>query len=188
MDGSAASLGVVAEVATVVALVAAGLLVPAGLAKVRDPAATRRELGRAGPRVDPAVRALGVGELLIAGWVLLVGGVAAAAALGAVYLGFAAVAAGQRRRGAGCGCFGASDAPTGGLHVAVDLVAAGAALVAAVGGGAAPLVDLVPPSPLLAAASVVLLVTAVASVQLLLTRRSELRGAVALAGSSGGTT
>ncbi|HSK22909.1 MAG TPA: MauE/DoxX family redox-associated membrane protein, partial [Egicoccus sp.] len=124
--------GLVATV-QVVALVGAGLLVPAGTAKLRRPADAADALGWRSVRAHAAVRAVGVGELALAAVVVVSGGPMAAALLVLAYLVFAAVALRQRSRGASCGCFGQADAPAGLLHVGINLVVATAAAVAASG-------------------------------------------------------
>jgi hypothetical protein len=111
---------------------AAALLGLAGVVKATTPAATRVALRSAGLPSTPLVaRALGVVEVAIAASALAVGGRIPAALVALAYLGFAWFAHRLDRatRGtASCGCFGASSAPVGTLHVAFDLV--GAALVA----------------------------------------------------------
>jgi hypothetical protein len=113
------------------AWIGAGLLVLAGVAKVRRPAAPGRALVLAGlPGGAAAVRGLGVGEVLVATLGLSVGG-PAWALQAVVYAGFTAFVARERRRPtSSCGCFGEEDVPVTGLHVVVDgllAVAAGAA-------------------------------------------------------------
>ena len=117
---------------------AALLLVLAGGAKVSSPDATRVALRTAGlPESAVLVRLLGVVELALAGAALLVGGALPALGVAAAYAGFAGFAALLARRSrsaAPCGCFGASDAPVGPLHVVVNLLL----VVAAVGAAAGP--------------------------------------------------
>lgn len=113
--------------------VAACLLALAGGAKLTSPAGTRTALRLAGlPHRTGLVRALGAGEILLAGCVLLLGGPLSAAGLAVAYAGFAVFAARQRRTGAACGCFGDERTPMTPLHVATDTVMAGAALIAVV--------------------------------------------------------
>lgn len=123
-------------------LVAAGLLCVAGVTKAAHPDDTAR-----------AVAALvrGTTPLPMVRWVVRVGALAEAA-LGAVavlfprptiavlialsYLGFFGFVAYARRRGgplATCGCFGRPDTPPTALHLIIDLVLAGAAIVVATG-------------------------------------------------------
>ncbi|MCU1357528.1 MAG: hypothetical protein JWM89_2946 [Acidimicrobiales bacterium] len=117
-------------------LFAAALLVAlAGIAKLSRPAAARVALRTAGlPSTAVVVRALGAGELLLAGVVLAVGGRLGGALIAAAYLAFAAFAAflaSRSRRAVPCGCFGSGSAPVGPLHVGVNLAlaAVGAAAV-----------------------------------------------------------
>jgi hypothetical protein len=114
---------------------AALLLGAAGVGKVARPGATRIALRSAGlPASAPAARALGAAEVLIALAALAVGGPIATALVAVSYLGFAWFARRLERmtRGAApCGCFGASSAPVGTLHVIINLViAVGVALAA----------------------------------------------------------
>lgn len=115
------------------AWIGAGLLVLAGMAKVRRPDAPGRALVLAGlPGSALAVRALGIGEVLVGAAALLVGGpVWAAVAL--LYLGFTAFVVRERTRPtASCGCFGEEGVPLTSLHGAVDAVLAVAAVAATV--------------------------------------------------------
>lgn len=113
------------------AWIGAGLLLLAGVAKVRRPEAPGRALVLAGlPGGALAVRALGIGEVAVAVAGLLLGGwVWAVQAV--VYAGFTVFVAREHRRpSASCGCFGEEDVPLTALHVMVDgllAVAAGAA-------------------------------------------------------------
>jgi hypothetical protein len=167
--------GALAPVLQVVALVAAGLLVPAGLAKLRRPEAVRRALGGGLLARDAVVRAIGAGELLLAAWILLDGSRASVAALGLTYAAFAVVAVRQQRRGAGCGCFGATTTPTGWAHVVLDLsavIAAGGLVVLDAATGAAPLI--LAAGPVAGPALVVAGATAVVAAQLVLTALPDL--------------
>ena len=129
-------------------LAACLLLVTAGLAKVRRPAATRRAMaavfGRAGAAVPlAAVRAAGVVEAILGVSAVMAAGARPATAVAFCYLGFAAfvMAAIRRNEGtAGCGCFGAAGdgVPLGTLHLVVNLAAAGAAATVAAAGGLSP--------------------------------------------------
>jgi hypothetical protein len=112
-------------------LVVAAVLLLAGAAKLRSPAATAGALREAGLPGSPLVaRALGAVEVLVGAAALLVDARVAAAALAAAYLAVTAVAWRQRRAGADCGCFGVSGTPVSGVHLGVNalavLVAAGA--------------------------------------------------------------
>lgn len=107
---------------------AALLLLVAGVAKVATPAATRVALRTAGLPSTPLVaRALGAVECAIALSALALGGPVPAALVALTYLGFAGFSArlaAASRGTASCGCFGASSAPVGRLHVAVNLATA----------------------------------------------------------------
>lgn len=112
------------------------LLLVAAAAKMGDPTSASVALRQAGlPGGTLVVRLLALVEVTVAGAVLVVGGVAPAAALGLLHLGFAGFIA-QLRRTAGaearCGCFGGAEAPAEGLHVVVNLVAGGLVAVALV--------------------------------------------------------
>jgi hypothetical protein len=115
---------------------AALLLGAAGIGKVTSPGATRIALRSAGlPASALAARAIGVAEVLIALAALAVGGTLSTGLVAASYLGFAWFARrlDTRTRGsAPCGCFGASSAPVGTLHVVLNLLIAAGAAVAAV--------------------------------------------------------
>jgi hypothetical protein len=115
-----------------VAVVAAALVV-SGAFKLADPGPSGDMLAALRlPRSPWAGRALGLGEVLLGGTTLAVGGWAAGA-VAALYLGFAAVMARLVLLGdeaPSCGCFGRLSARPTWVHVAAD---AGAALVAGVG-------------------------------------------------------
>jgi hypothetical protein len=112
------------------------ILAVAGVAKLRKPAPTSGALRAMGlPSHTPVVLALGLVEvaLAVAG---LAGARWAAALVAAAYVGFAAFVLLALRRGGdlqSCGCFGSPDVPATGLHLLVDLVAAGVATAAALG-------------------------------------------------------
>jgi hypothetical protein len=129
---------------------AAALLAAAGVAKVATPAATRVALRSAGlPSSAPAARALGAIELAIAAAALAIGGRVPAALTAAAYLGFAWFARRLDRatRGtASCGCFGASSAPVGTVHIAFDLATA-VLLVGAVANPAAGIATAIDDTP-----------------------------------------
>lgn len=111
------------------------LLALAGVMKAHRPGDTARALQRAVPVLSLSATSAVLCGLAAAEAVL---GVAAlflprrplAAAVCASYLLFAAFAAYVRKRGgplASCGCFGTADTPASWLHVALDLLLAGAA-------------------------------------------------------------
>jgi hypothetical protein len=183
LDVGASGDGVVAVALAVLVALAAGLLVPAGIAKLRDPAVARRALDLP-RRAEPAVRLLGVGELVLAIAVLATGAWPLVAALALTYAGFTVVASRQRARGASCGCFGASRTPTGWHHVLLDGAAALVTATAAVVGvtPAAGLVTTAAPltGVLLAATGAVAVVT----LQQLITTLPDLAVARRTAGGS----
>jgi hypothetical protein len=114
---------------------AALLLGAAGVGKAARPGATRIALRSAGlPASELVARSLGVAEVLIAVTAIVVGGPVATGLVALSYLGFAWFARrlDDRTRGAApCGCFGASSAPVGTLHVVINLlIAAGVAIAA----------------------------------------------------------
>ncbi|MGO8824309.1 MAG: MauE/DoxX family redox-associated membrane protein [Acidimicrobiales bacterium] len=125
-------------------LIAAGLLVAAGIAKAVRPDDTARALaalipGRRVPSqrwLRGAVRTGALAEAVL-GLVALGAPRPLTAALVALsYASFALVVAYARARGgtlATCGCFGRPDTPATRVHVAVDLVLAGAAAAVAAG-------------------------------------------------------
>jgi hypothetical protein len=107
---------------------AALLLVAAGVGKATKPGATRIALRSAGlPASELVARSLGIAEIVIAVAALVVGGPVATALVAISYLGFAWFARRldvKTRGSAPCGCFGASSAPVGTLHVVVNLLVA----------------------------------------------------------------
>ena len=114
------------------AWIGAGLLILAGTAKIRRPAASGRAPVLAGlPGGVLPVRLLGAGEVVVALVGLAVGGwgwVPVALA----YAGFTVFVARQRSRPASsCGCFGEEDVPLTGLHLVVDAALAVGAAAAA---------------------------------------------------------
>lgn len=174
--------GVLAVALAVLVALAAGLLVPAGIAKLRDPAVAREALSLP-RRAEPAVRLIGVGELALAVAVLATGAWPVVAALALTYAAFTLVASRQRARGASCGCFGASQTPTGWHHVLLDgaaaMVAATAALV-----GVASAADLLGAAPLAGVLLVVAGAVAVVTLQQLITTLPDLAVARRTAGGS----
>ncbi|HEY4376563.1 MAG TPA: MauE/DoxX family redox-associated membrane protein, partial [Acidimicrobiales bacterium] len=115
---------------------AALLLAGSGVLKVARPTSAAHALRAAGlPGSGTAGRVLGAAEVVLALAALAVGGRVTAALVAACYLGFAAfvlrvrATAGDR---AGCGCFGAEEAPATPLHVVVNLLVAVAAGLAVV--------------------------------------------------------
>jgi hypothetical protein len=120
---------------TAAVLVAALLLVWAGVAKAWSPAGTGRALRSVGlPSADRSVRALAGVEAVIGAGAVLAGG-AFDVAMAVSYAGFAVwIAVALRRRWplSSCGCFGVADARPTVAHLLADSVLAGVALAAAV--------------------------------------------------------
>lgn len=115
---------------------AALLLGVAGIGKVTSPGSTRIALRSAGLPATPLVaRGLGAVEVLIALAALVVGGTLSTGLVAFSYLGFAWFARRldtKTRGSAPCGCFGASSAPVGTLHVVLNLLIAAGVAIAAV--------------------------------------------------------
>ena len=114
-----------------------GLLLIAGVAKVARPGATADVAKAAGiPASTGVVRIFALVEVAAAMAALALGGWIPAFAVGILYLVFAGFVLMLKVRGiesAGCGCFGQeTEEPPGGLHIAVDVVAALVAAVAVV--------------------------------------------------------
>ena len=166
--------------ATAVTWVFAGLLVLAGARKVTAPAATGAALqGARLPSDHRLVRALGLGETALGVTVLAVGGVLPCALLALAYAAFAAFAQRQSARGAGCGCFGETNAPATGLHVGIDAAGAVIAAVAAWRPGPS-LLAFAADDAVSGALGLALLVLGVAVLRLALTALPELAAATAL--------
>ena len=120
-------------------LAACVLLVLAGAAKLRRPAATAQALRTQGlPSSLPLVRALGAGEVVVA-LTALAGVPAGAFAVALAYLaftGFVLLGLLRGRSLSSCGCFGEPDLPATWTHVAVTALAAVASGSIALTGGA----------------------------------------------------
>jgi hypothetical protein len=107
---------------------AALLLGSAGLAKLFRPGpAARAVLAAELPGASlwsarPVIRLLGVAEVVVAGWVIVVGGSLPAALLGGCYLLLTLVAWRMIRYAPGqdCGCFGADSEPISRSHIFVN--------------------------------------------------------------------
>lgn len=150
--------------------IAAGVLVAAGVAKLRRPTGTASALHLVRlPASTALARVLGAGEVVIGLTALLVGGRWAAATVAGAYAAFTLVSArGRTRPEAPCGCFGDSTAPLTTTHVVVNAVLAVTVTVAAVvaaPGVAAATAD----SPALLLAAAVAIGTAAALVAATLT-------------------
>lgn len=160
--------------------VCAALLAVAGARKVTRPDATGAALQVARLPSDlRLVRALGVAEMAIGTWVLTAGGPVACALLGTLYAAFAGFAEHQRRIGAGCGCFGTSQAPATALHVGLNVAAALVAGATLLWRPGTSLPATIVAAPLAGALTLVLLTVAAGLLRLLLTEAPDLAAAVA---------
>lgn len=122
------------EYVAAVYLMAAVLLGAAGASKAVTPEPASAALARLELyHRQWAVRLLGLVELIVAVSAFIVGGIVPATALAALYAGFAVVAAAMVRSGSAkpCGCFGRIEMPATWRHVALNILAAVAGLVAA---------------------------------------------------------
>ncbi len=129
--------------------IVAGLVVVAGLAKLREPAPTAATLHAIGlPGGHLSVRLLGMGEVAVGAGAIAFGGRLPAALLATLYVGFVGVVAVLLRRdaSAGCGCFGRADTPVTRVHVGLNCLCA-LTCIAAVGIGVAPLGDVIADQP-----------------------------------------
>lgn len=155
------------------------LLVHAGVVKLWRPEAVGAALTDAGlPSSPPAPQFIGLTEIVVGGAALVTGHAAAFTVLGATYAAFALFSVRQRRRGAGCGCFGEPTAEVSRTHIGLDVVGAFAAFAAAAAAAPAPFA-LVSEGPLVAVLVVLLAATAVAALQLLVAALPDLAAAVA---------
>ncbi|HSO50378.1 MAG TPA: MauE/DoxX family redox-associated membrane protein [Acidimicrobiia bacterium] len=124
-------------VAQAISAVALALLAASGLAKLLDPDPTRGAMAAARlPSSRWIARGLGALEIAAAVVGLVLAGVwlAPAATLYAGFFLFTLVAVQQRLPIQSCGCFGRDDTPPTVLHVAFNLVSAGALTYSAVMG------------------------------------------------------
>lgn len=132
-------------------LVAAALLVVAGLPKIFRPDSAVRALASLKlPAHRGLVRVLGAAEAAIGAGAAGAGGRIAAVLVALSYAAFSVFVALALARGgvlASCGCFGTADTPPTRLHLAVTSVLAGVALAVAAG-PARSIVDVVGDSPL----------------------------------------
>jgi Methylamine utilisation protein MauE len=117
-------------------LASAGLLVAAGLPKVRDPLPLVRALRAAGAPVHRlAVRVFAGGEVVLGVWALLSPGRVVALLVAAAYVVFSAFVALVLTRGGilgSCGCFGKPDTPATRTHLLLTSTAAATALAVAI--------------------------------------------------------
>jgi hypothetical protein len=114
-------------------LLAAGLLLVSGAAKLWQPRAAASALRALGlPAAPTAVRLVAALELAVGSW-CVVDPRAGAPAAGVVYLAFAAVAATELRRGGigSCGCLGAVEIPPSRLRLVLVVAFAGVSFAAA---------------------------------------------------------
>jgi hypothetical protein len=102
-------------------LAAGGLLVVAGLPKLRDPLPLVRALRTTGlPASGPLVRALALAEVVLGVAAVVAPGRVTAALVAVAYAGFTAFVVLAVRRGgvlASCGCFGRPDTPPTRAHL-----------------------------------------------------------------------
>ena len=123
-------------------LAAAGLLVAAGVPKVRDPLPLVRAVRGAGfPVHRQLVRAFAFGEVAVGVWALVAPGRLTAALVAAAYLVFTAFVARVLTRGGilgSCGCFGKPDTPAARTHLLLTAAAAAVAIAVAADPPAAP--------------------------------------------------
>jgi hypothetical protein len=120
--------------------IAACLLAIAGVAKAAQPAATVGALAALRlPHRRWMVRAGGLAEAALACAALVTGNAVLAILVAVSYTGFALFVAAALSRGtplSSCGCFGKVDTPPHPMHIALDLLAAGASIAVAVHGDA----------------------------------------------------
>jgi Mg/Co/Ni transporter MgtE len=113
--------------------VAAIVLVVAGLAKLRSPAAAARALDTLGVSAGAwMVRAIALGEIALGGWAVVRPEAPAALAVAAVYGAFAVVAWLLASREASCGCFGEREHPASLAQSVLSIALASAAGLAAI--------------------------------------------------------
>lgn len=118
--------------------VASALLALAGGAKLARPEPTVGALRSVGVPANRALaQAFGLSEVLLGSTAVVIGGAFAAALVALAYLAFAGFVAVALRKGgavASCGCFGTDDSPPTVVHLALNTLAAAAAIGAALGG------------------------------------------------------
>jgi hypothetical protein len=123
-------------------LLAAGLLVVAGAAKLLRPRATAQAMADVGlPGADASARALGTVEVAAGLAAILIPMRGGAVVLAVVYLlfaGFLAYVLRVHPDTGSCGCAGANAVPPSVLHLGLNLLAAGAGVTCAVVGGQSP--------------------------------------------------
>jgi uncharacterized membrane protein YphA (DoxX/SURF4 family) len=167
-------MGVATAAVTAGVWLAAGLLVVAGIGKLRVPDAAMATLHAIGlPSGRLAARVLGVGEIGLGLSVVLLGGRAAPAALAAAYAALLAVAARQRAAQLDCGCFGVAAAPVSRLHLGIDAAAAAAGLAGLAVPAATLAAVAADAGPIAAAAGLIALATGVGLVRALAVQAAE---------------
>ena len=155
------------------------LLGVAGVAKVVRPDAAAAALRAAGlPGRPSLVRGLGTFEAAVAGLALGLGDRPSAVLVAAAYAAFAMFVLRLigRRSGAGCGCFGQTEAPVGGIHLVANLVMAAVAVGAAVW-PAGPVTEAAADQPLLGLPFLVLTAVCAWLAYLVLTLLPDLQAA-----------
>jgi hypothetical protein len=152
--------------------IATCLLALAGFAKAMQPAATAGALAALGlPHRRWLVRAGGSAEALLAFAAHVTGDATLAILVAMSYAGFALFVAAALYRGtplSSCGCFGKIDTPPSPMHVALDLLAAGAA-IGFVADGGAPIRDVLASQPMAGVPFALLVVIGVAAAGLTMT-------------------
>lgn len=136
----ASGLGAPEWIVSWLVAVAAVVLGAAGALKLANPEPTSAMLTALRlPASNAAGRAIGLTEVVVAAWVLGVGGWLSLLVLAAVYLGFATGMVTLRRRSPStpCGCFGKLSRPPGRRHVVVNLAGAAAGILGAATGAEA---------------------------------------------------
>jgi len=122
------------DIFSIVAATGAGLLVVAGVAKLRTPGPTRTVLARAGlPSVRVLTACVGAMEIALGIAALLIETGVVVGLLAGAYLIFALVSLWQWRDGSleSCGCLGETTAPPGPVHVVVTAILATVLVAAA---------------------------------------------------------
>jgi 6,7-dimethyl-8-ribityllumazine synthase len=154
-------------------MIAAVLLVAAGLAKALHPDDTATALRGAGlPIARLAVRLGGAIEVVIGAAAVIRGDRATAVLVAVSYLSFAGLVAAALARDlpiATCGCFGRDDTPPSWAHVGVNLGAAGAAIAVALD-PAVGIADVLESQPLAGGPFVLLVLVGAGAAALLLTQ------------------
>jgi hypothetical protein len=114
--------------------VAALVVVISGVSKVAAPTAFRITLNSLGlPAGSAVARVCGIAEVAVGGAALWFGGRVGSLVVAGLYAIFCTVVVAARRSGvASCGCFGSVEAPPSMLHVIVNALSGGVALLSSV--------------------------------------------------------